>query len=203
MATVLEIATRIKSDLDITGTERDSQIYDAIRSAELFYEGSPLWFLEAADTVTLLTSTNSVALPSNFASERRKGVRLLVNGVYHYDQNGFDRETWDDLETQYRANLQSNRPRHWAIYAGRLYVDTIADADYTISLSYYKKNATTLGTGDTGVFSVEGYDVIRSRAMAIFKDESLEYESAPADWARADRYYAQLLKTNTYRKTGA
>lgn len=204
MATLSTMRDRIKSDLVLSGSAYDAQIDDAIRSSIRFYTARPLWFLEQKTTLTLASGDDSVSLPSDFAAELRDGVRILISGTYYANNSGFDRQEWDVLEADYRYALSSGTPRNWAIYAGSIFVDALASDNYTISISYIKKDA-TLPTGDTdtSVWFDEGYDAIRTRALAIFKDESLEYQNSQADWARADRYWAELVIANNMRKAGA
>lgn len=205
MATLSTARDRIKNDLRISGSDYDNQIDDAIRSAINLYQGRPLWFLEKKDTLTLQSGDERVSLPSDFAAEAKRGIKLLVNSVYQWDQNGFNRHPWYELDSEYRAQVISGQPRHYAIFNGYIYVDTEADADYTVSITYYKKDASLpTGDNDTSVWmgEGEGYDAIRSRALAIFKDESLEYEAVEKDWQRAKGYLDALYTTNNYRVSG-
>lgn len=198
MATLSDIRTRIKRSLEISSTDYDDQIDDAIRTAIKQYQGHPLWFLEAKNTITLTTGNSSVALPSNFASAKR--FRLLVNGAYYSDRDGFDYYDFQDLEESFRGTTPSGQPRRCAIFDGNLYVDTEADQDYTIDCTYFKKDATEpTNDSDTSVWLDDGREAIRTLAMAIFKDEDMEYDATQQDWARADRYYQDLVRTNNYR----
>lgn len=200
MATLSTIRNRIKSDLELTGTIRDSQIDDAIRSAIRWYNGSPLWFLQKKDAVTLATGNDSVALPSDFGSLKPRSARLPYSGIYYSQGYGFNQETWAELNGRYRSNLTSARPTKYAVMGTSIYVDCLSDSDYAIEITYYKKDATE-PTGDNGTsfWFEEGQDVIRSRAMAFFKDEAQDYEAKADDWARADAYYSKLLEqSNLY-----
>lgn len=200
MATLSTIRNRIKSDLELSGTARDSQIDDAIRSAIRWYNGSQLWFLQKKDAVTLLTGNDSVALPSDFGSLKPRSGRLPYSGIYYSQGYGFDQYTWAELNGRFRSNLTSARPTKYAISGSTLYVDCLADGDYAIELTYFKKDATE-PTGDSGTsfWFEEGQDAIRARAMAFFKDEAQDYETAANDWARADAYFSKLIEqSNQY-----
>ena len=206
-ATLQEVRNRIKSNVEIdsSDTQHDDDIDDSVRSAIVWFEGQPFAAFEAKTTLTLSSGTDNVSLPSDFAAERRKGVRLLVGSDYYYDNNGFSGHDWDILETRYRGNLQSGQPRNFAIYAGKIYVDMMADQDYTISLSYYKKDATLpTSNSDTSIMFVKGelYDAVRTRALCIFKDEYYDYEMpvTQVDEQRALRYEKNAKKRNVYRR---
>ena len=202
MATLLDMRTRIKNALAIQGTEFDTDIDDSIRSALLQYQQEPMWFLEATTTITLASGSDSVALPSDFAQPRWAYVQ--INGIYRGEKDGsFKRYTFEELEEFCRQQLVSGSPRAYAYYAGLLYVDVSANADYIIKLNYFKKDETLpQDDTDTSVWFNDGYDAIRTLAMAMFKDEVEEYQSAGNDWARADRYLRDLRKRNTQYQLG-
>lgn len=195
MVTLSNIRGRVKSDLAITSTEYDTQIDDSIRSAIRFNEGKPFYFLEKNDDITLLESSSSVALPSDFSGVKKKGFKLLYNGHYLGDGDGFDKIAWDDLNNLYRSNLTDGTPRRCAILGTSLYVDVTADSDYTINVTYYKKD-TTLPTADgqTSVMFEEAQDVIYSRAKQLFKMNAENFDATPNDSALADFYYNELVK---------
>jgi hypothetical protein len=202
MSNLLDMRTRIKNGLAIQGAEYDDDIDDSIRSALSLYEQRPYWFLEKLGTVTLLDTTDSVALPDDLGS--LGNARLLVNGVYQSRSNGgFNYRDWEDLQDNYRNYLVSGQPQNYGFYAGNIYFDKTANADYTIELSYYCKDVTKpQGDTDSSVWFNEGMDLIRVTALAMFKDESQEYGTAANDWRRAELYESRLQERNTLYKIG-
>lgn len=199
MANLSEIRRRLDRDFELGGA-RNSDIDDAIRSAIRLYEGRPFWFLHELTTVTLASGNSTVSLPSNFGA--RDTFRVRVNGTYYGQGDGFDYMDFATLNAYHRKTLNDGQPRLCGILGSTLYVDVNADADYTIEVAYYKKDTTLPQTDtDTSVWLSEGQDVIRSAAMAIMADETLEYpESKVAQfYARADRYYNELIKQQNYR----
>lgn len=202
MANLLDIRTRMKADLAIQGTVYDTQIDDAIRSAIRMHEQQPMWFLEAETTKTLSIGTDEITLPTDFASPIF--FRLLSNNVYYSDGCGFDMvDTYSELLQKYQKTVITARPSVHCIYGNKLKMDTLADADYTISILYYQKDSTLPSDdADTSVWLEEGQDVIRTFAMAIFKDESKQFEGAANDWVRAEKYLSDLRARNTYYQMG-
>lgn len=201
MSTLLDLRSRIKRNLAIDGTLYDQDIDDSIRSALSMYEQRPMWFLETLANVTLTTGNDSTALPDNFGSP--KDARILVNNTYRSRADGeFVFHNFDELQSMYRTQLQSNIPRNYSFFAQRIYTDALANDDYEIELTYYKKDATQpTDDTDTSVWFGEGIDLIRATAMAIFKDEAQEYDSA-RDWQRAALYEKKLNGRNTLFKVG-
>lgn len=202
MATLLDLRTRIKSSLAIQGTEFDTDIDDSIRSALLELQQGRMWFLEKKGTVTLLTNESSVELPTDFGSG--KSARVLINTVYRGETCGFDKRDFRTLEERFRRTLYSGYPQNYAYYGTKLYVDVLSNDDYTIDLTYYQKDISQpTDDTDTSIWFDDGYDAVRSLAMAMFKDEVEGYDTAPADWARAERYLSKLRERNTYFQLGA
>lgn len=199
MATLLDIRNRVKRATERTGsTSYDTQIDDAIRTALRALRGRKMWFLHTTGDVTLVSGQSSVTLPTDFSLIET--ARLLVNGRYWTDKDGFDYLPFNTLQERYRNNLQSGTPKRCAIKDRTLFVDATADTDYTISLSYFAQDATLPSAdGDTSLWFDEGEDVVFTRALAFFKDVDAEYADVTADWARADRAFANLQTQHNYR----
>lgn len=200
MASLSDVRTRIKNALVITTTEYDTQIDDAIRSAIKLYTGRPFWFLEANTTITVAAGNSSVALPADFASPI---FFRLSNGTIWLSQGkGFDVVSYEDLRKHFAmVGLTTGTPTACAIFGDTLYINTVADTDYDIDVDYIKKDENLpMGDGETSVWlGDEGEGAIRTLAMAMFKDEDMQFEVSEKDWARATKYYNDLLTQNTFR----
>lgn len=197
MANLLDLRTRIKNALAIQGTEFDTDIDDSICSALTELEQEPMWFLQKKDTVTLSTGNDSVSLPSDFAAPFN--ARVLINNVYRDKQSGFQKQDFTVLEDLYRKQLTSGYPMNYAYWAGSIYVDVTANADYIIDLTYLQKDAVKPSDDtDTSVWFNEGLDAVRTLAMAMFKDDVEQYDSVGNDWAKAERALNKLRERNTY-----
>ena len=187
---------RIMAELSVNDAQRAAMIDDAIRSAILYYTGRPYWFLRRLGTVTLLNGNDQVALPADCA--KPIAVRLLTNGYYSTQSNGFDYEPdFDAFQAGYRREVVPGQPTAFSLVGNSLITDYLANADYTLEVNYYAKDASPpTADSDTSIWFDDGYDLIRSRATAIYKDESEQYEAAPNDWARADVYERALAARN-------
>jgi hypothetical protein len=199
MANLAAIRSRIDRDFELNGS-RNSDIDDAIRSAIRANQGRPLWFLHTLTTITLASGTSTATLPTDFGA--KDTFRILINGTYYGQGDGFDYLFFDDLNAYHRKSLSSGQPRRCAVLGNTLYFDATADANYTIEVVYYKKDVTLPNAdADTSVWFDDGQDVIRSHAMAILADETLEYPDnrVALMYARVDKYYSELIKQQNYR----
>jgi hypothetical protein len=168
MATLSELRNRIKRDLIITTTEYDTRIDDAIRSALRSLKQGKYWFLLKRENVTLATNNDSVALPSDLGS--LKAARLLSSGAWYAQGRGFTQKPLDVLYREYKTYATTQQPEFWALEGTSLVTDSSADADYTIELSYWRKDASE-PTSDaaTSVWFEDGLDLIRTKAIVLFK----------------------------------
>ncbi len=196
MSSLLDLRTRIKNALALQGTVYDVDIDDSIRSAILEVSQYPMWFLETKGSVTLTTGSDSVALPANFASE--ENTRVLINGYY---QN-IKKHSFTELENAYRSKLFGGYPQNYAFWGDNIYVDVEANADYTIDLTYHKKDAELpQDDTDSSVWFNEGADVVRLLAMSYFVTDVQQDElTANPDqlFARYERALAKLRARNAY-----
>lgn len=195
MAILSDMRERIKSDMSIVGTVYDAQIDDAIRSALRELRNRKFWFLEATTTLTLLTGASSVALPANFGSGGE--YELIADGMRYSDGHGFDIVGYDVLKRDYWnvSPIPTGTPEACAVFGGALYVSHIAAADYSIPITYYKKDAAEPSASETSVWFDDGYDVVRSKAQHTFKRDSQQYTVSEAD---ADMM--QMHMTNLERR---
>lgn len=200
MATLSDVRERIALSVRRNDTTVDYPMIDeCIRSAIRMYQGKPMWFTRVVDTVTLTTGSSSVAMPSDYAGY--PSFRILINGYYYSDGRGFDyHQNFDDFNSEFRSKLISTRPSACSVLDSTLYVDCLADNDYSIEVTYNKKDLTLpQSDGDTSVWFDDGVDAIRTQALAMYKDEDLEYEVSDKDWARAAYYLNELVKRNNQR----
>ena len=199
MASLSDIRNRVKRATERTGTTSyDEQIDDAIRTALRAFRGRKMWFLHTTGDVTLVSGQSSVTLPADFSLHET--ARILVNGRYWADRDGFDYIPFNTLQQRYRDNLAAGTPRHCAIKDRTLFVDAIADTNYTIALSYFAQDAVLPeADSDTSLWFDEGEDVVFTRALAFFKDVDAEYGDTSADYSRADRAFANLQTQHNLR----
>lgn len=202
MAIASDIIDQIKSDLVINGTDYDTQILNAIRSALREYRNKRFWFLEASDTLTTVTDSETVALPDDYAAPL--SFELLYGGCRLGDGNGFDFLTKDRLKREYWTTdpLQTSVPQACAEYGGVLYLSCLSNAAYSIPIEYYKKDAALPGASQTSVWFDDGYDAIRTRAQYIFKRDAKGYSVTEEDGAMAREALHLLGEVHAARKAG-
>ena len=193
MTSLSDIRSQIKSDLVIVGTDYDTQIDNAIRSALRALRKRKFWFLEVTDDLTLAASASTLTLPDNFGTA---GTFDIINGSERLvNKRGFDFLDYNKLRNLfYRVYpLPTAQPEACAVSNGTLYFSTIADKAYTVPAVYYQQDA-TLPTSDanTSVWFDDGYDAVRSLANMIFKRDSQHYTRTEEDGDMYNRYMLML-----------
>ena len=205
MATLSDLRTQIKLDTRVNGTEKDSQVDNAIRSALRQLRGKKYWFLRAIGDLTLSSSASTVSITGTLTQFSAPDTFKISDGnTWRFDGNGFDFLTYENLERKYlqSVTLSTGIPVACAVLNGTLYTSHLADGTYTIRCSYYKQDATLpTADADTSIWFDEGYDVVRSLAMSIFKRESQGVSSAEDDTMHA-YYLNQLSQTGMSYEMG-
>ena len=196
MATLSDIRGYIKSELDIQNTEYDSDIDRAIRTAVQNEKGNRMWFLQKFTTITLLTDTSSVMLPSDFGSLQL--ARILVSGTYYSPGRGFDQRSFKELQSVYRRDVQSGVPANYAIIDGTLYTDSTAQNDYTIELTYWSEDAALpVSDSETSVWlGREGEHYILASTKVILGQSHRAFTLAQSDIIRRDEQLRNLRVSN-------
>ena len=194
MAVVSDVRDQIKSDLIIVGTDYDTQIDNAIRSALRQLRTRKFWFLEKSANLTLSQSESSLTLPTDFGSP---GVFDLISGGTRLShRRGFDFISYEDLRSMYwnTSPLDTQTPVACAVSGTSLHFSHIADQEYTVPAVYYRKDAAAPGAGDTSVWFDDGYDVVRSMAQYIFKRDSQHYKPSEEDGSMVSNYMEALKR---------
>lgn len=196
------LKTRIQRDTKRTDSDYSAPAGDAIVSAIRQYDHMPMWFTKYRDTLTLASGDSSVALPSDFKT--LSTLRLIDStGRVYTDKTGFNEATLTALdEWQYISPKPTQRPCEWAIENGTLYVDSTADAAYTLPLVYYRKDTTyPANDGDSSLWlGDDACDLIRFQAMAMFyRDELHNSEMAGEYEIKANEKLSLLIAENNKR----
>jgi len=203
MATIDEIATRIKTDLVISGTAKDVAIYDSIRSAIRLMQRKRYWFLRKSANVTLSVGAASVAVPTDFALMETVD---LTYGTNRYSHNrGFNLLEFTKLKDLYFTTgaAASGQPMACSLVNNTLHLSHLTDVASVLVFDYYQKDITLPETANqTSVWlGDEGSDVIRSLAQFIYEKESMG--RGDADPAAALGYQTRLDETHTFYERGA
>lgn len=203
VVTLLQLRTRIRTEINKPSTSYEEFIDDAIRSAILFYGSSRFWFLEDSDVLTLATSGTFIDLPDDFNLPVQ--LRISVNSRWIGHQTGFKHVTHDELKESATDAAATGSPCAWALFGNRVYVDRISDQTYTLDLSYIRKDVTLPeADSDTSIWFDEGRDVIRLKAMEYFyRDRLHAFEIAERYEARAKTASDALTSQHNQRQLTA
>lgn len=206
MTTAGDIRDRIKSDLTLSGTDYDAQILSAVQSALRQLRGAQYWFLSAYGTVTTTATSETVDITSTLADfSSLLSADITANGRRYTDGDGFDLFTFEKLRKTYWVNdpIPSGRPYAWALDGDTLYLSHKADAAYTISLRYFKQDASLPGVNDGSVWFDDGQDLVRAMAQYIFKRDAQGMLLQEADGDMVAMAKAALDKTHETKIIGS
>lgn len=185
MSTVTNIVDDIKSDLTLNGSDYDNQIIRAIQTRLRGLRGRRFWFLEAYGSLTATSNSETIDIGAAYSDySATKSIDLIADNARFYDKQGFDLLKFDKLRARYwsQATIQTGRPEACAVLNKTLYLSHKAQSAYTLQFTYYKQDATLPGAGGTSIWFDEGYDVIRSGAMYIFKRDAEGMLATEADY---------------------
>lgn len=206
MATLSDLRTHIKLDTKVNGTEKDSQVDNAIRSALRQLRGKRFWFLKQESTATLASTSSSIWLPGVLPDlSIIDDVQLSDEISVYYDGAGFDFLSYSDYKRKWYTQVEkpTGRPLACTVRNGTLTFSHSADQSYTALIDYYNQDETLpTADSDTSVWFDEGYDVVRSKAMTIFKREVLGYSLSEDDANLEQMYYTQLCQTSMAYEQG-
>lgn len=199
MATFATTKTRILSEVNRSSTTYGTLVGDCILSAIQFYEKKPVWFNKKTGSVTVLETTQSIALPSDFMANLG-GARYLYSGNYVTEDDGFREVSYDVMRQGEGNNTRTGNPEKYAIEVSTLYVTPIANADYAINLHYVYRDTLPSADGDSGIWLTYAPDLIRVKAMEYFYRDVLHSdENANVYEAIALRFWNNLLADSNRR----
>lgn len=196
MAVASDVRDHIKADLVINGTDYDTQILNAIHSALRQLRGRRYWFLQASTTLTTTVASEQVTLPTDFSAPR--SFELIYSGQRMRDGSGLDFLGYDRLKRDYWTThpLITGVPEACAIYGTTLYLSCLAGAEYSIPMTYYKKDAALPSATGTSVWFDDGYDAVRSLAQYIFKRDAQSFTATEEDGALVQDTLQRLGETH-------
>ena len=204
MATFQTVYDRVEKDIHkATGTTYQSDVKNAIVSAIRFYEQRPVWFTEVVGSdLTLTAASDNVALPTNFASLAH--LRIVVNSQFRDEDTGFAPvNDLKELRKKTGATQRTMTPSWWTLHNTKIYVDTLADSEYTLKIDYHKKDTSyPSSSGDTSIWFEEAFDLIRLMAMSIHYGERLhDSENEAKYFAKAEGWFKNLRARSNVRKS--
>lgn len=207
MANLSDVREHIKGDLRINGTTKDTQIDNAIRSALRRLRGKKYWFLQAIGNITLPSGDSSLLVTDYITDfSAAQAFELSYGGVWLKDASGFDYLDYERFSREWLklTTLPSGHPEACSLLGYTLYCSHTANQDYLIRCSYYKQDAILPVQGtDASIWFDEGYDVVRSLAMLIFKTESQDFRPTPDDRALVRDYEGALAHTGMSFEQGS
>lgn len=146
---------------EINRDDVGDQIKDAIQSAIAHYENEVFHFNQARATDATVASTEYYNLPSDFI--RNESLVVTVNQTKY----PLEQKTWDWFEDISTTTTYTGYPHYYTIWGEQYRLYPIPDATYTLTQAYIKSLGTLSENGDTNAWMVDGFELIKSRAMKL------------------------------------
>ena len=155
MATYLETQNRIASELNRTGIT--SEIKLAILSAVEYYKKRRWPWNEYADTLTCVTDTEYVALPSDFVELDKLQITVGTQKRPLYQREYGQIVDW-------RANSSSGEPTDFALWQNRLELFRTPNSTYTLTIHYVRSLTVLAADADENAWLTDAEELIRLHA---------------------------------------
>jgi len=198
----LSMKTTIQSMVN-RGDEELNNIGSSVVAAIRFYERKRLWFNETiVENLTLSVSNSSLSLPVNFKKEILG--RVTVNGQWRGKGRGFEKTSFEKLKNEIFLDPNATGfPENWAIFGNTIYVDKLADQDYTLGLAYvYGDTSLPSADGDISIWFDEARDLIRYYAAGLYYQDYLHgEEKAQFYFGKANEWMRNLTDDFVNRET--
>ena len=196
-----------------------SPVQNAIQSAISKWEREPFYFVESYQT---LFNTNG-NVPAGFngqefytvadgagiaTASRIVKLRVLVNGQRYT----LTPRTWQYLEdTSVNPQVTSSYPSDWSYFAETIRLYPIPSQPLPVQASYDARQGPLVESGDSNVWTQDGWDLIRSEAKLILAREVLHDQGIVTEClaaiygtpgVRGERGYLYALKAESTRRGG-
>lgn len=183
-----------------------SLLVDAVAEFEEMlqsWERSPFhpWFLETvASGFVTVADTQTVDMPSNYLLLVEDTRVLIVDG------DGADQKLrrgyHEDLEDYY-LNEDAALPKHYDIFANKMYFGPVPDAAYTVKFKYYASTTAPESDGNDvsnpWILNAQAF-CVSSLAQVLVQDYIKDDKRAAALAMEAQKHRIELHKYNEARK---
>ena len=176
MSTFGTVRNRILSDLNRTSAnDLTSSVETEINTAIAFYERRRFWFLEARATADTVAGQEYYALPEDFRDDDSLVIQAISNTY------PLIKRTYEEIEQWFVQSSTTGQPTDYAIYDEQIRLYPIPNAQYTMTLSYYKQLSALSGEDNTNDWMVEAEGLIRARVeWVMFARKIRDYDAAQA-----------------------
>ena len=162
---------------ELARTDLTSQIKLAVQTSIDHYERQRFYFNEQRSTASTVASQQNYALPTDFMTADL--VLCTANSV----RSELRIVTWAELEAATWSTTDIGIPAWVAFNDQQMWLWPIPRAVYTITMSYVRRLADVSATGDTNAWFTSGEEIIRQRAKAVLKIDTLESRLAKEEAA--------------------
>lgn len=188
----------------------DSPIKWAIQSAIAKWEREPFYFNEAIDTPLFTTVAGQELYSSSDAAAIASTPEIWVlHALISGNRTPLEKRSVEWMEDNSINPSARGQPSDWAYFAKQIRLYPIPDGAYPIRASRVTVLPAMSADTDANVWTIEGFDLIRSEAMLILARETLHDDDLANRMTIAiygnplnprERGYLAALKAETMRR---
>lgn len=175
MRTMLDVINAVKRKLILNDDTYDEDIRDCIQQVIRARNQDRYWFLERLGTLTLPLDSGSVSFPDDYGDIEK--ISIIQNNTIH-DMGIIP---FTQLQSRYynKSPIEKGLPHAIAKSNRTIYFSHIANQEYTLSVTYFVKDATTPeADSDTSVwFGDDGFDLVRAQATYLMRLTVMEEDA--------------------------
>lgn len=155
MATYLETQTRIANELNRSGLTAEIKL--AILSSIEYYKKRRWPWNEYSTTLTCVTDTEYVALPSDFVELDKLQITVGTNKRHLHLRDYGQIVDW-------RANSSSGEPTDFALWQNRIELFRKPNSTYTLTIHYVRSLTVLSADADENAWLTDAEELIRLHA---------------------------------------
>jgi hypothetical protein len=198
MSTYLQMKNKIANYLN--RSDLSTEIGDAINRAIEFYESERFYFQETSGTFSTVANQESYttsSIPTDIREIDIATITLSSSTILTLTKRSFD---WI---REKNVGASTGTPENYAWYNNKIWLYTIPNQVWTITL-YYKKSYTALSNdSDTNDWTTKAEDLIENHAMWQIYDQVLkDSEQADKCMMRVEKFFLPALKKKTSQLIG-
>lgn len=193
MATYLETQNRIANEINRSNLTAEIKL--AILSAIEYYKKRRWPWNEYSDTLTCVTDTEYVALPSDFVDLDK--LQITVGGQ---KRPLFSRDYSQIVD--WRANSSSGEPTDFALWQNRIELYRVPNDTYTLTIHYVRSLTALSDDADENAWLTDAEELIRLHAKKDLYANRIRDTRAAQDMQALEDSALFRLESWHQRRTG-
>lgn len=205
-ATLGDLKTRILYETNKNGSDFDYGVTNAIVTAIKYMEMEHPWVFSKGATITILTGTNSVALPADFNQllDAKYSIPNTATGItiLYGAMQGFTSMTYPDLNAMIWSTGETGFPTRYAVWGNQFFVYPYTNTAVPITINYnYKDSFYPAVNNDESVwFNDQTIDVVRNKALEVFYRDTLQSPEIANSYVPIYQDYSAALSAKNNKR---